>query len=287
MTQHGQEASTADGRRSSCGTGQLPCSRRNADSARPRERHPRGFRRSHHSPASSVLFGRCRRRRGRPGRPTDVRAGEGNELFDPLLIAAAAPTRGLASVIGVAVPGVVQEPDGRLGSIPELGRQESRSAPSCARHVDPGDYRERRQALAVGELHRGAAQGVSNLVAVVLETGLGTGIITNGKSIAASGPGGRDRVVLIDRSALGKMFPQRGIFIFEPRLGSVAMTRQAREQGMSIPDAELLSAGDSLPWRDRAMRSPDGRRGIPRHPVAGGCGDRRRAESGARRARWD
>ena len=148
----------------------------------------------------------------------------------------------MPQIIGVAVPGVVQEPDGRLGSIPELGWPEvALGAILRERTSIPVIIENDANALAVGELHRGAAQGVSNLVAIVLETGLGTGIITNGKLYRGhAAQAGEIGYMLMDRSALGKMFPQRGDL--ELRLGSVAMTRQAREQGMSIPDAELLSA---------------------------------------------
>jgi predicted NBD/HSP70 family sugar kinase len=163
------------------------------------------------------------------------------ELFDSL-IAAAARLGSPCLSIGVAVPGVVQEPDGRLGSIPELGWPEvALGAILRERTSIPVIIENDANALAVGELHRGAAQGVSNLVAIVLETGLGTGIITNGKLYRGyAAQAGEIGYMLMDRSALGKMFPQRGDL--ELRLGSVAMTRQAREQGMSIPDAELLSA---------------------------------------------
>ena len=140
-------------------------------------------------------------------------------------------------------------------------------------------------ALAVGELHRGAAQGVSNLVAIVLETGLGTGIITNGKLYRGhAAQAGEIGYMLMDRSALGKMFPQRGDL--ELRLGSVAMTRQAREQGMSIPRRGVVECTAVLcPGTIGRCDRRTCRRGIPRHPVAGDCGDDECAESGARRAR--
>ena len=163
------------------------------------------------------------------------------ELFDSL-IASAARLGSPCLSIGVAVPGVVQEPDGRLGSIPELGWPEVALGGILRERTSiPVIIENDANALAVGELHRGVAQGVRNLVAIVLETGLGTGIITNGKlyrgHVAQAGEIG---YMLMDRPALGKVFPQRGDL--ELRLGSVAMTRQAREQGMPIPDGELLSA---------------------------------------------
>jgi predicted NBD/HSP70 family sugar kinase len=163
------------------------------------------------------------------------------ELFDSL-IATAARLGSPCLSIGVAVPGVVQEPDGRLGSIPELGWPEvALGAILRERTSIPVIIENDANALAVGELHRGAAQGVSNLVAIVLETGLGTGIITNGKLYRGhAAQAGEIGYMLMDRPALGKVFPQRGDL--ELRLGSVAMTRQAREQGMSIPDGELLNA---------------------------------------------
>jgi predicted NBD/HSP70 family sugar kinase len=163
------------------------------------------------------------------------------ELFDSL-IATAARLGSPCLSIGVAVPGVVQEPDGRLGSIPELGWPEVALGGILRERTSiPVIIENDANALAVGELHRGAAQGVSNLVAIVLETGLGTGIITNGKLYRGhAAQAGEIGYMLMDRPALGKVFPQRGDL--ELRLGSVAMTRQAREQGMSIPDGELLNA---------------------------------------------
>jgi len=172
------------------------------------------------------------------------------ELLDALIgTAASMGTPCLA--VGVAVPGVVREPRGGVVRMPELQWD----------GVEVGSYlRERVQlpvvvendanALAFGELHRGAGKGLSSLVALVLENGLGSGIVTNGQlHRGAHGEAGEIGYLLMDRSSFERSYSDMGDL--EDRIGSAALTRTARERGIAVSGKTELSAQDVF---ERARR---------------------------------
>ncbi len=163
------------------------------------------------------------------------------ELFDLLL--STAETMGTPCLaIGVAVPGVVRHPDGSVGRMPELDWDGVQfGALLRERTALPIVVENDANALAFGELHRGAGQGVNSLVALVLENGLGAGIITNGElHRGAHGEAGEIGYLLMERSSLLRSYSDYGDL--EDRIGSVALTRAARERGIEVAERELLTA---------------------------------------------
>ena len=146
--------------------------------------------------------------------------------------------------IGVAVPGTVAPPDGSVARMPEIGWNEVPLGRILKRHFElPIVVENDANALAFGELSRGAGRGTSSLVALLLGRGLGAGIITNGGlHRGASAKAGEVGYLLVDRSAFARSYDQHGDL--EDRIGSVALTRQARLRGIPLPPSGRVTAED-------------------------------------------
>lgn len=159
-------------------------------------------------------------------------------------LGAVADGRGQPSqAIGLAVPGVA-DADGRVTWAPALDWREVPVGSLLRDRTGlPVVVENDANVLAVGEHHRGAGRGVQDLVAVVLGTGIGTGIVTGGRlhrgSRAAAGEIG---YMLLDRTSLARLFP--GFGDLESRVGSAGLTRQARERDIAAPDGRPLTAAD-------------------------------------------
>ncbi|WP_431245686.1 ROK family transcriptional regulator [Leifsonia xyli] len=164
-------------------------------------------------------------------------------LFDDLI--ATADSMGTPCLaVGIAVPGVVQQPDGVVGTMPEFGWT---GVPFGAllreRTHLPVVVENDANALAYGELHAGAGRGLSSLVALFLENGLGAGIVANGElHRGARAEAGEIGYLLMERSSLERSYDARGDL--EDRIGSLALTQRARERGMPIPASGSLTAED-------------------------------------------
>jgi predicted NBD/HSP70 family sugar kinase len=157
------------------------------------------------------------------------------DLLDALI--ATAETMGTPCLAaGVAVPGVVQHPDGSVGRMPELGWSNVPLGTLMRQRTGiPVVIENDANALAFGEFHRGAGRGVSSLVALVLENGLGAGIITNGElHRGARAEAGEIGYLLMDRFSLARSFSDVGDL--EDRIGSIALTRRAVECGIPVPE---------------------------------------------------
>jgi predicted NBD/HSP70 family sugar kinase len=116
-------------------------------------------------------------------------------------------------------------------------------------------------ALAIGELHRGIGRDSPNFVTLLLERGLGAGIVTNGSVYRGhNSAAGEIGFLLVESSSFGKRFEESGDL--ETRLGAATITRLADEEGIphsgSIGAMELIAlarAGDerALPLADRVL----------------------------------
>lgn len=167
-------------------------------------------------------------------------------LLDQLLARADELGRPCLSV-GVSVPGVVTEPDGGIGMLPELGWPELPLRQILGSHTTlPLVIENDANALAYGEFRRGAGFGVTSLVALLLDNGMGAGIITNGAvHRGRHSEAGEIGYLLMERSSLRRSYTALGDL--EDRVGSVALTRSAVARGLPVRGAkELVTAHDII-----------------------------------------
>ncbi len=144
--------------------------------------------------------------------------------------------------IALAVPGVVHHPEGTVDRMPELGWADVALGAVLREHTAlPFVIENDANALAVGELRRGAGRRISSMVAILLENGLGAGIITNGDlHRGARAEAGEIGYLLMDRASLARSYSDYGDL--EDRVGSIALARRARERGIPIPTNGELTA---------------------------------------------
>lgn len=153
--------------------------------------------------------------------------------------------------VGIALPGAIEPSSGRL--------LRSQNLPDLAALDVPGDLARRVGApvsvdndgtlAAAGERLQGAARGVDDLVVVAVGTGVGAGIITDGRPLrGARGLAGE----LADLPLLGEVTDpqQRAQGPLEYRLGAAGLLRRYRElAGGEASDVRTMLA--SVP-RDSA-----------------------------------
>ena len=165
----------------------------------------------------------------------DVRLSCTLELLDRLL----AQPEGHICGVGVAVPGVVG-PSGRLSAIHELGWDRLALGDLLSRHSRmPVVVDNDGNCLAVGEHLRGAGRGVENLVALVVSSGLGAGLITNGQLYRGlHHEAGEIGYLLTERASLRRLFPDRGDL--EQSLGVGRLVDMATQLGLPSPQQATL-----------------------------------------------
>jgi predicted NBD/HSP70 family sugar kinase len=184
-----------------------------------------------------------------PGVPTEDEQAEAQSaqlglimsLLD-LLFATAKKMGAPALAVGVAVPGVVSVPEGAVRSIPEFGWNDLPLGRMMRDRCDvPVIVENDANAIAFGELHRGAGKGLSSLVAIFLDRGFGAGIIANGELYrGARAEAGEVGYLLMDRFALNRRYGESGDL--EDRIGSVALTRRAIEREIPLPESGAVTA---------------------------------------------
>lgn len=181
--------------------------------------------------------------------PEDERLAMTLSLFDRLVERADHLGRPCMS-FGVSVPGVVSEPDGRIGFLPELGWPELPLGEVLRSHTTlPVVIENDANALAYGEFRRGAGVAVNSLVALLLDNGMGAGIITNGTlHRGRHSEAGEIGYLLMERSSLRRSYTDSGDL--EDRVGSLALTRSAIARGLSVPGGTLITAHDVIAMAD-------------------------------------
>lgn len=152
--------------------------------------------------------------------------------------------------VGVSVAAIVT-PSGRV-----TGLDPGRWTDLTLEHFEEGQsvsvvVENDANALAIGELHRGIGRQSPNFVTILLERGLGAGIVANGAVYrGANYAAGEIGYLLVEPASLGKHFDQSGDL--ETRLSTSTITRLAAAEGIehngSISAMELIAlarAGDS------------------------------------------
>lgn len=169
------------------------------------------------------------------------------------------------SAVGMACAGIVNAETGRLGRSPNLpGWQDSDLAGDIGA-VFPGvpvALANDVNGALYGEFRRGAGRGCGNLVMIALGTGVGGGVVVDGKLVLGShfGAGEIGHMVL---DPDGPPCPCGGKGCLEAWAGSMGLLRRAREvsaAGESSPalDELVSSRGSALNTHDLAVLADQG-----------------------------
>ncbi len=141
--------------------------------------------------------------------------------------------------VGVGTPGIANSATGIVEFSGNLGFENTPLAEYIRRHIDKPVYIENdANAAAYGEYVAGAAKGAKNAVCITLGTGVGGGIIINGKIYAGSNFGGAE----IGHTVINMDGPQctcgrRGCFeVYSSATGLIRMTKEKMEQ---VPDSKM------------------------------------------------
>lgn len=171
----------------------------------------------------------------RVGQPTPVEAVI--ECIRSFLRSAEA--KGLRCVgVGVCVPGTVDEHQ-NVDYAPALGWRDLALGELLSREINvPSRVENDANALALAEYHARPERSAECLVALVLEEGLGAGIVLNGQLVRGShGAAGEVGYMLMGRSALIRVFP--GFGDLEQRVGTAGVTALGRSAGFVTGDDKL------------------------------------------------
>lgn len=149
--------------------------------------------------------------------------------------------------IGVAMPGVVEMTTGQVKFLPNVsGNWEGRpvAAELSAALDAPASLMNDVRAATYGELHFGAGRGVRDLVMVAVGTGIGGGIVSDGKLVTGGGHAGEVGHMAIEMR--GPRCSCGGWGCAEALVSGKALTADGRallERGES-PGLERLTNGD-------------------------------------------
>ncbi|MEE5991855.1 MAG: ROK family glucokinase [Oscillospiraceae bacterium] len=141
--------------------------------------------------------------------------------------------------VGVGTPGIANSQTGIIEFSNNLGFENTPMADLIRKHIDKPVYIENdANAAAYGEYVAGAAKGAKNAVCITLGTGVGGGIIIDGKIYSGSNFGGAE----IGHTVINMDGPQcscgrRGCFeVYSSATGLIRMTKEKMEQ---VPDSKL------------------------------------------------
>lgn len=154
--------------------------------------------------------------------------------------------------VGVALPGMTRRSDGFVHFAPNLGWKEvgvgAMVADALGQPADRVSVANEADLGALGEHRRGAGAGVSNLVFVSGEVGVGAGLIMGGQPmLGAAGYAGEAGHMLVNPEGLACTCGARGCW--ETEVGESALLRSAGSSETTGPAAvqavvRRLAAGD-------------------------------------------
>jgi glucokinase len=136
--------------------------------------------------------------------------------------------------VGMAVAGIVDIDEGRLGRSPNLPGWEDKNLAKAARDTFgpvPTAFANDVNAALFGEARQGAGRGCPDLVMIALGTGVGGGVLINGRLLTGTHHGaGEIGHMVLDPS--GPACTCGGHGCLEAWAGSVALLRRARQEGL-------------------------------------------------------
>jgi predicted NBD/HSP70 family sugar kinase len=161
--------------------------------------------------------------------PTDPRASL-EMIIDVLreLMAQAAADGSAVRAVGLGVPGVVDAAAGVALWVPSLGWRDLHLQRIVEDRLGLGACVENDVNLgALGEQWRGVGRGLNNLVYVFVGTGIGAGVVLDGRVIrGAHHAAGEVGYLLLDRTFLDRTYP--GFGAFESDAAAPGILRRAR-----------------------------------------------------------
>lgn len=141
--------------------------------------------------------------------------------------------------VGVGTPGIANSETGVIEFSNNLGFENTPMAEYIRKHIDKPVFIENdANAAAYGEYVAGAAKGAKNAVCITLGTGVGGGIVIDGKIYAGSNFGGAEighTVVSIDgpQCSCGR----KGCFeVYSSATGLIRMTKEKMDE---VPDSAM------------------------------------------------
>ena len=141
--------------------------------------------------------------------------------------------------VGVGTPGIANSQTGIIEFSNNLGFENTPMADLIRKHIDKPVYIENdANAAAYGEYVAGAAKGAKNAVCITLGTGVGGGIIIDGKIYSGSNFGGAE----IGHTVISLDGPQcscgrKGCFeVYSSATGLIRMTKEKMDE---VPDSKL------------------------------------------------
>ncbi|MBP1573455.1 MAG: ROK family glucokinase [Oscillospiraceae bacterium] len=164
--------------------------------------------------------------------------------------------------IGIGTPGIANSAEGIIEYSNNLGFDNVPVVELMRKHIDKPVYVENdANAAAYGEFVAGAAKGANNAVAITLGTGVGGGIIINGKIYSGSNFAGAEighMVIEVDgpQCTCGR----KGCFeVFSSATGLIRMTKEAMEADKQSLMWEMSKEDDHISARlaFNAMRAGD------------------------------
>ncbi len=141
--------------------------------------------------------------------------------------------------VGVGTPGIANSETGIVEFSGNLGFENTPLADYIRKHIDKPVYVENdANAAAYGEYLAGAAKGAKNAVCITLGTGVGGGIIIDGKIYAGSNFGGAEiGHMVIDMDGPQCTCGRKGCFeVYSSATGLIRMTKEKMEQ---VPDSKM------------------------------------------------
>lgn len=159
--------------------------------------------------------------------------------------------------IGVAVPSIVKEPEGIVVWAPALGWRDLHLKALLEDRFELPSFVENDVNLAaLGESRYGCAQGVKNLVAIFIGTGIGGGLILNGDLYRGqAGAAGEIGYLLPTPADLGRTYDQFGRF--ETLAAGPGIARRAKA-ALAAGETSVLAHMDPLTAREVFQAARDG-----------------------------
>lgn len=142
--------------------------------------------------------------------------------------------------VGVGVPGIIDRKTGKIIKLPNISGFEGFDLKQAIknRFKVPVEIDNDSNRMAVAEGWFGAGKGVSNFICLTIGTGVGSGIIIDGKLYTGKGKAGEAGDIIVEPNLKGAGIDKREI---EEHVSVRAVKRLAKQKGMKTNDPEEIA----------------------------------------------